>query len=101
MMKKLAAGAMAFTLLLSACGNSEPQGQGTEASEQGASAGIEESAADQPSESGTAQGSQNSTAQGAQNGTAMEGYHIDWDDMAQIRILYPSMGPVPSGLQAV
>ena len=26
---------------------------------------------------------------------------VDWDDMAEIRVLYPSLGPIPSGLQEV
>lgn len=36
-----------------------------------------------------------------ENSSADSKYNVTWDDMAEITVLYDSMGPVPSGLKAV
>ena len=82
---------------LAACGNAET----TEESKSTSAA----SAADTKEDADEVQNTddeESSAEEGSEAGDpAAAGYNVDWDDMAEIRIIYPSMGAIPSGLQAV
>lgn len=85
-MKKFVITAIMLVMMLSACGNTENAG----ISVQTPQASEEHSNVQMDGESISEATSKDS-----------EGYNITWEDMEEIHMLYPSMGPVPSGLQAV
>ena len=85
-MKKFTIAAILLVMLLSACGNPENSGS----PEQTTQASQEPSKAQMTDES-----------IGETTTIASDEYNVTWEDMEEIHMLYPSMGPVPSGLQAV
>ena len=84
--------ALAMAASVSACGNG-----GGETNETGEIPGSEtvlhNSAADEAVQ-------ESADAQSQAEGTKSP-YNVTWEDMAEITVLYPSMGPIPNGLQAV
>lgn len=69
------------------CGNSEPQ------------ANSNDSTGD--SESVQVQAGTDSSLNNETSSSAGEKYNVTWDDMAEITVLFDSMGPVPTGVEAV
>ena len=86
-MKKIMSLLLALVLVfsLAACGNTNEQPKETAAKETAVPA---ESAA--PAET-----------QGAESTVNEYGYNVTWEDTADIVVVMPSMGPIPTGLQAV
>ena len=86
------AGAMTVTLA-AGCGNSE-------ASSNQGGADTQQAAGDEAEGGSEAAGSE--AAEGASDeGAAAEGTAVDWDDIIDVNLLYVSMGPVPTGVDAV
>ena len=94
-LKKAAALFLALTMILSlaACGNSESSAPDTSA--------PDTQAADTQAADTQADDSEPADTQADDNSGSESGYNVTWDDTAEIVVLYPSMGPIPSGLQAV
>lgn len=93
--KKMGALTMAAVLAagtLAACGNTESESTQTTLAASGETEG-----------GNTDTGSEVSEENGADsvNTSGTGTYNVTWDDMEDIIVVYPSMGPIPSGLQAV
>ena len=77
---------------LAACGNTESESTQTTLAASGETEGGNTDTASEVSEENGAD-SVNTSGTGT--------YNVTWDDMEDIIVVYPSMGPIPSGLQAV
>lgn len=75
------------------CGNEEPQA-GT------GDAGTVQTETDQQSQSDKSDNTSTEASSSA-SGENQSKYNVTWDDMAEITVLYDSMGPVPTGIDAV
>lgn len=93
--------ALALTLTAAACGNSEGGSKDTKAPETTpkATEAKETPAADE-TQAPTETQADDETTQSDASGSGVT-YNVTWEDTADIVVLYPSMGPIPSGLQAV
>lgn len=113
--KKLTALLLAAAMLMTtACGNSEQSASQKEKPKetQGASGTAGSDAAANTDGTGSTNETKavkDSEVSSQETGTAKEGasaagsasYVLDWEDMAEIHMVYMSMGPLPSGLEAV
>lgn len=95
--------ALALTLTAAACGNSEGSQKETKAPETTKTTEAKETEANDATEA-----TQAPTEAGDEGETKAEqpsggdvAYNVTWEDTADIVVLYPSMGPIPNGLQAV
>ena len=90
---------LGMALSTAACGNSETSTSGSSApdTEKTTDAVTTDATAEETSASPENLQSQDDESQ---TNSAMS-YNVTWEDTAEITILYPSMGPIPSGLPAV
>lgn len=94
--------ALAMTLTVAACGNSEGGAKDTKAPDSPKATEATE-AKETPAADDT-QAPEESKSDDAKETEASGGaitYNVTWEDTADIVVLYPSMGPIPNGLQAV
>lgn len=94
--KKMGALAMAAVFAvgsMAACGNSESSGNDGNASGSDSQAVSEDA--------GAASGEDQQDAGDEGSSSASGSYNVTWEDTEEINVVWPSMGPIPSGLQAV
>ncbi len=87
------AGAMTVTMA-AGCGNSEASAN------QDGTAGTQQAAGDSAGDGSEATGSEASGG-ASDDSAAAAGTAVDWDDIIDINLLFVSMGPVPTGVEAV
>lgn len=77
--------------LAAGCGNAEAEGSG---SNQSLSDSFETDKTQTTTDAGKA-------TEGSESNEDHLKYNVTWDDMAEITVLFDSMGPVPTGVDAV
>ena len=92
--------ALALTLTAAACGNSEGGQKETMAPETTKATEAKETAGTEATQAPTEAGDAGETKATETSGGDVA-YNVTWEDTADIVVLYPSMGPIPNGLQAV